>query len=191
MRKPAGYTLIEILAVVTILGILGAIVVPQVSDLGGLSRPRVMASTVRHVRQQITYHAAISSGGYPLDPDPMWFRDGRMPKHLWTDRPIIVESVDGYWDEVYPPEMDFDLADPDAANGWYNATNGEFCVLVPHQGTDEATEDLFYLVNGTNIQGQWLFDPDDDEGDDDDDHDDDDHDDDDHDDDDHDDHDDD
>ena len=47
MRNRAGFTLIEILAVVLILGILGAMVVPQIGNLGKLSLPRAMAANVR------------------------------------------------------------------------------------------------------------------------------------------------
>src|SRR5215213_7262621 len=53
-RNPTGFTLIEILIVVTILGILAAIVVPELSSASRQAREGVMKDDLRFMREQIT-----------------------------------------------------------------------------------------------------------------------------------------
>lgn len=48
-----GFTLVEILIVVVILGILAAIVVPQVADASGDAKLSTLASDLQTVRQQL------------------------------------------------------------------------------------------------------------------------------------------
>lgn len=170
MPKRLGFTLFEVLGVVVILGILGGIAYPQFAGIGKLSRPLTMAATVKQIREMIAYHAALgdvpaSIGGYPLDLDRRWFPLEQWPRHTWTQQPLNIEIVDGDWDEVYPEAMHFDVDEPRALSAWYNATNGEFCVLVPDYGTSKEIEEMFHLVNGTNTGHEWVFS--DDDGDDD------------------------
>ncbi len=156
MRRRSGFTLSEVLAVVVILGILAAVVVPQMSFAAEDARPTLMSATVRHIRQQIEYHVAIgdvplSAGGYPDTIDPDWFMLGRLPKHMWTNLPLILKVETKGADEVYPKKKTFDLNKADKENAWYNTTNGAFCVLVPKQG-DEAEELRdFNLANNADV----------------------------------------
>ena len=53
-RKNRGFTLIEILIVVVILGILAAIIVPQFSNAQSLSRATAMRTQLNTVRSQIS-----------------------------------------------------------------------------------------------------------------------------------------
>lgn len=96
VRKPAGFTLVEILIVVVILGVLAAIVVPQFVSAASESRESALQMDLHRVRQQIQIYyqqhdstwptfddfeaqmtlasnksgatAALGTAGYPLGP---------------------------------------------------------------------------------------------------------------------------
>src|SRR5437588_7674342 len=55
-RRPTGFTLIEILIVVIILGILAAIVIPQFSSASTQARKSSLQSTVQTLRSQIALY---------------------------------------------------------------------------------------------------------------------------------------
>ncbi len=151
MKPRHGFTLLEILAVVSILGILSAIVVPQFASAAEEARPAAMAANVVHVRKQIAYHAAIgdvalSQEGFPDTIDPSWFTFGRMPKHAWAGSPITVTVKSKPADEVYPKKKTYM---PNQKNAWYNTTNGAFCVLVPDTIGDDAK--IIAVFNKANM----------------------------------------
>jgi prepilin-type N-terminal cleavage/methylation domain-containing protein len=156
MKHRYGFTLLEILSVVTLLGILAAIVVPQFSSATDEARPAAMATTVVYVRKQISYHSAmgdvaLSAEGFPESIHPSWFMFGRMPEHAWAGGPMIVKIMDKNPDEVYPKNKTF-KPDPGEDNAWYNNTNGAFCVLVPDTFKDDAEIiSAFNKANGVII----------------------------------------
>ena len=61
-----GFTLVEILIVVIILGILAAIVVPQFTSAAADTRRAALADTARAVRQAFTLYE-VQHGGLPPD----------------------------------------------------------------------------------------------------------------------------
>ena len=67
-RKASGFTLIELIIVVSILGILAAIVVPKFSDASDLARQSALKEDLRNLRTQIelykTQHDSVCPG-YP------------------------------------------------------------------------------------------------------------------------------
>ena len=56
MRNRSGFTLVEILVVVVLLGILAAIVVPQFTGAGAETRTSAMSADLQRVRSQIEYY---------------------------------------------------------------------------------------------------------------------------------------
>ncbi|QNN23393.1 type II secretion system protein [Planctomycetales bacterium ZRK34] len=71
-RKPhGGFTLVEILIVVVILGILAAIVIPQFSDASNTARSNTMLEHLRVVRTQIEMYYVQHNETYPTL-DQMW-----------------------------------------------------------------------------------------------------------------------
>ena len=74
MLKPAaippacprrGFTLVEILIVVTILAVLAAIVVPQFTTASDTAREKSLQTTVTRVRQQLQVYAGQHGGSFP------------------------------------------------------------------------------------------------------------------------------
>lgn len=70
-RLQAGFTLVEILIVVVILGILAAIVVPQFTAASEGAQVSSMASSLQTVRSQLELYKVQHNGSYPTL-DQMW-----------------------------------------------------------------------------------------------------------------------
>lgn len=63
--KAKGFTLVEILIVVVILGILAAIVVPQFTNAANEARVGNIATQVSTIENQLELYAAQNNGTYP------------------------------------------------------------------------------------------------------------------------------
>ena len=153
MPQRRGFTFIEVMIAITIVGILSAIVYPMVVDLEDVSQARVMQATVRDVRERIGYHAAlrdvpVSQEGFPLGVDPEWFPTGQLPRHAWTGEPMNVQVVHGPKEYTQPNNKTYQEGDDGGHDAWYNATNGSFCALVPAHGSDAEIRGRFDLING-------------------------------------------
>ena len=64
-RRSAGFSLIEIIIVVAILGILAALVVPQFSSAADTSRENSTKVTIYRIRQQLELYKAQHAGQWP------------------------------------------------------------------------------------------------------------------------------
>lgn len=147
-----GFTLIELMIIVSILGILAALVVPMMATSSDQARTEAVASNVSHIRAMIAYHSgagdgSISATGHPTSVDVAWFRNGHMPEHAFAGGPMIVQVVSLASNVIYPAMKSFDPLAAGAVNAWYNSANGEFCVLVPAKASDAETLALFNAAN--------------------------------------------
>jgi len=68
-RRNSGFTLVEILIVVVILGILASIVIPQFSNASAQARENTLKDELRYLRTQITVFAAQHRDKPPGFPD--------------------------------------------------------------------------------------------------------------------------
>jgi prepilin-type N-terminal cleavage/methylation domain-containing protein len=68
MRKQKGFTLIELVVVVMILGILAAVAAPKLLNTSGTAADQGLKQTLGVVRDAIERYAAEHSGSVPADP---------------------------------------------------------------------------------------------------------------------------
>ena len=64
--RRSGFTLVEILIVVIILGILAAIVIPQFTDASTSARTNSMTSSLQTVRSQLELYKVQHNDNYPV-----------------------------------------------------------------------------------------------------------------------------
>jgi len=64
-NRKSGFTLVEILIVVVILGILAAIVIPQFTSASESARSSSMSSTLQTTRSQLELYQVQHNGDYP------------------------------------------------------------------------------------------------------------------------------
>ncbi|PKL47376.1 MAG: redox-sensing transcriptional repressor Rex [Planctomycetes bacterium HGW-Planctomycetes-1] len=139
MRKRNGFTLVEILIVVVILGILAAIVIPQFSDASEEAKLSTLVSDLQTVRSQIQLYKLQHKGALPGAGDATFSQ--AMTQYTTADGALATTQAPG--DGVYGPylqkipknpfnnsdEVSEGVASPpgDDSSGWYfNKTTGAF-----------------------------------------------------------------
>ncbi len=136
-----GFTLVEILIVVTILGILAAIVIPQFTDASEEAKMSSLVSDLHTVRAQIQlyrFHHRHGAANLPGTISGVSFEDS-MTKYTLIDGKLATPQAAG--DGVYGPYLleiptnPFDdvrtvyanTDEPDLTGGWhFNTTTGAF-----------------------------------------------------------------
>jgi general secretion pathway protein G len=67
MKQEAGFTLLELIVVVAVIGILAAIIVPQVSNIQGDAQLSSVKSSLASVQTALEQHKLQGDGTYPAD----------------------------------------------------------------------------------------------------------------------------
>lgn len=148
-KKQSGFTLVEILIVVVILGILASIVVPQFSNATDQSRATAVASIVRTVQSKVFENFA-TGGDYPTTIEDEWFVEGTTPINPLASSPesrIIINDTSAASDETHPSSK----VVSSSGAFWYNPSNGSFRALVPAKATEAETLALYNEANSTDI----------------------------------------
>jgi len=148
-KQRRGFTLVEILIVVVILGILASIVIPQFSSATGQSRAVATASIVRTVQAKVLENYAVG-GSYPATISDDWFVEGSLPINplaTYQKTPVVL------YDAAATSDMTHPAAKIVAATGafWYNPTNGTFRALVPAEDTLPETLALYNRANSSAV----------------------------------------
>jgi len=141
-RKNTGFTLVEILIVVIILGILAAIVIPQFTEASNDARVSALVSDLQTVRSQIELYKVQHKDNYPGTVSGTW-TIGNFVGHLTgkTDIDGVAGGTLGPYLGKFPTNgFNNDntvrdataAADPNTASGtagwWFNSTTGNFGV---------------------------------------------------------------
>lgn len=130
VKRRGGFTLVEILIVVVILGILAAIVVPQFANATDDARQGNIRSQVQTLENQIELFRA-REGAYPAI-DGLWTT-------LMDGDYIKSEPRAPFWNGAAGGETSISAFDGDGA-WWYNAATGD---LAPGAGTPAAIQAEF------------------------------------------------
>lgn len=142
--KSTGFTLVEILIVVIILGILAAIVIPQFTEASNDARESALASDLQTVRSQLELYKVQHLERYP-DKDAAGADDASVANFLarLTGRTLLTGEINaagpfGPYLQKFPTNpfspvgadtVTFGVVDPapGGATGWYWNTNlGKF-----------------------------------------------------------------
>lgn len=143
--KQHGFTLVEILIVVVILGILASIVIPQFSSATAQSKAVAASSIVRTVQSKI-FEDYATTGSYATTLDGDWFVEGALPSNPLAPEqqsPIVNYDTSAASGDTHPSNK---LVGTGGAF-WYNPNNGTFRALVPAQDTEALTLELYNAAN--------------------------------------------
>ncbi len=144
-----GFTLVEILIVVVILGILAAIVIPQFTSASESAKASSLVTQIQTIRSQLELYQVRHNGMYPLlaelqnDWAPMVqttdLPDGSGPSY--TGLGLVASPFGPYLQQppsnpfvpsIVDANIDVAIMGPYVAVGWaYDETNGAFKAMLP------------------------------------------------------------
>jgi general secretion pathway protein G len=146
-----GFTLVEILIVVVILGILAAIVIPQFTSASESAKGSSLSSQLQTIRSQLELYQVEHNGVYPtLGGDDAW---DALTKFTQVDGTVVEAKGDDTFGPYLqqPPKNPFNgksSIGTTADDGWtYNQTTG---VLIPNLTDTQAKQ--AGLSNDVNTQ---------------------------------------
>ncbi len=135
MRRQKGFTLVELVVVVMIIGILVAIAAPKMLNITGEATDNSVRMSLNVVRDAIETFASRNTGSYPDATNDAAFKTAIEP-YL---RGAFPSSLVGTNDNT----VTMATADPlvaDGATGWmYNGTTGEFIINSTATSKDGST----------------------------------------------------
>lgn len=113
-NRRSGFTLVEILIVVVILGILAAIVVPQFTNASNEAIKGALQTQLQTINSQVELYRVREQGAYPFEVAADW-------SELVNDEYLKEEPLNGYTGEstiIAGTEAAAGAEDRDSADGW-------------------------------------------------------------------------
>ena len=157
--KKAGFTLVEILIVVVILGILAAIVIPQFTNASQAARASQLTAQLQTIRSQLELAQLEHQGDYPpLDGagDAGWAALLNETQRVETYAAAVAATANpaGPYLQKAPNNSFFNgdgtLIGNEATDAWiYNQADGSIRANVNTLDADEAAELGFDVYNAT------------------------------------------
>ncbi len=148
--RRGGFTLVEVLIVVVVLGVLAASVVPHFASAAESTKISSAASTLRQVQQMLQVEF-VAGGEYPATIEAEWFAGAALPVNPFDttfEDSVYYDTADNAG-KVHPTVKHIDSAS--LKTFWYNPLNGRFRARVAEQGTDAETLELYNVVNGSRL----------------------------------------
>ncbi|MEQ9453720.1 MAG: prepilin-type N-terminal cleavage/methylation domain-containing protein [Phycisphaeraceae bacterium] len=148
-----GFTLVEILIVVVILGILAAMVIPQMSSATEEAKVGAAIATRNAIHTALLNYFK-DHAEYPTTIDQEWFVSKKLPQNPfatdWTGDSVQEFSSNDLTRRI--PE--YKKINPSLSYGkpiWYHPRTGDVYLRVPDLGVDADTLNLFNRVNGLDL----------------------------------------
>lgn len=142
-----GFTLLELLVVVLILGILAGVLVLSISGSKEDSSVSVVQNSLKTIQEQIDI-ATIKEGGYPSAIDRAWFQAYVLPRHPLIDNTIPKVHNFSTDDRTHPVTKVYTSG---LGAYWYNKNNGIVRARVPDQSSIQKTLDLYNRFNQSSL----------------------------------------
>jgi prepilin-type N-terminal cleavage/methylation domain-containing protein len=135
VRKRAGFTLVELVVVIMIIGILAAIAAPKIFSTSQTATQNAARANLRVVRDALDTYAASNNGSYPASltttPNPLapYLRGGVIPNCPVGANAGTATIATGTGTATAPPATTGTSAYMyDSTNGWFiiNDTSGAY-----------------------------------------------------------------
>ncbi len=107
LRSNKGFTLIELVIIIVILGILSVVAIPKYVDMQEEAREASIRGALGNMRSAISIqyarNALNGSPGFPSALDGTMFADGQVPQEPVTKSRAVKSAFDGTGGWVYNP----------------------------------------------------------------------------------------